>query len=72
MIAADRKRIELALENEHRTSQRQALLKQLWRLSRLLSQSEQADSENGAQSIDREAESRAEPDRSSCIRKSGR
>jgi hypothetical protein len=33
MIAADRERIELALEKEHRTSQRQALLKQLWRLT---------------------------------------
>jgi hypothetical protein len=33
MIAADKKSIERALKTEHRTSQRQALLKQLWRLN---------------------------------------
>lgn len=58
MIAVDKKRVEQALEQEHRTSQRQVLLRQLWRLNQLVSETEQASSENVAESPARQAERR--------------
>ena len=59
MIAVDKERIEQALEKEHRTSERQVLLRQLWRLDQHVSKTEQESSENVAESPSREAEGRA-------------
>ena len=58
----DSPNIELALELEHRTTQRQTLLKQLWRLNRYVQEMEQEDEGNVAKRPKREAGGRADSD----------